>query len=101
MNTVEIHLNLDPGKSLNHIFHHPTHLRVFILYPPLCLMNLYGEFILSHPSPDATKNRNQIGGFEELRYQALINAIFFGESFIFLQKKSWPETGFREQKTPG
>ena len=33
MNTVEIHLNLDPGKSLNHIFHHPTHLQVFI--PPL------------------------------------------------------------------
>lgn len=32
MNTVEIHLNLDLGKSLNHIFHHPTHLQVFI--PP-------------------------------------------------------------------
>ena len=87
-NTVEIHLNLDPGKSLNHIFPSPyasssVHTRPFFS----CDESLWRGKILSHPFSDASKSRNQIGGFENSDTKPWSMLFLFGEGFIFLQRK--------------
>lgn len=91
MNTVEIHLTLDPGKSLNHIFHHA----------PFCLMNLYGEFILSDPFPDASKSRNQIGGFENSYTKPWSTLFIFFVRVSFSSKENLVRNWFPGTKTPG